>query len=60
MPLCHHTSIIVILYIYIGISQGQLSRLQLVRNAATRLLTHTKKRENYSSPGFFTLVACRI
>lgn len=31
--------------VYIGISQGQLSRLQLVQNAAARLLTHTKKRE---------------
>ncbi len=58
MPLCHHASITVILYI--GISQGQLSHLQLVQNAGARLLTHTKKRDNYSSFGFFTLVACRI
>ncbi len=44
--------------VYIGITQGQLSRLQLVQNSAARFLTRTKKRENYSSPGFFTLVAC--
>ncbi len=31
--------------VYIGISQGRLSRLQLVQNAAARLLTRTKKRE---------------
>ncbi len=43
MPMCHHASITVILYI--GISQGQLSCLQLVKNVAARLLTRTKKRE---------------
>ncbi len=31
--------------VYIGITQGQLSRLQLVQNAAARFLTRTKKRE---------------
>ncbi len=31
--------------VYIGIAQGQLSRLQLVQNAAARFLTRTKKRE---------------
>ncbi len=31
--------------VYIGITQGQLSRLQLVQNSAARFLTRTKKRE---------------
>ncbi len=32
--------------IILGNSQGQLSHLQLVQDAAARLLTRTKKREN--------------
>lgn len=32
--------------LYVGISHRQLSRLQLVQNAAARLLTGTKKREH--------------
>lgn len=32
--------------LYVGISHQQLSRLQLVQNAAARLLTGTKKREH--------------
>ncbi len=31
--------------VYIGITQGQLSRLQLVQNSAARFLTRTKNRE---------------
>ena len=32
--------------LYVGISQSELNRLQLVQNAAARLLTGTKKREH--------------
>ncbi len=31
--------------VYIGISQGQLSHLQLVQNTAARFFTYTKQRE---------------
>ena len=31
-------------YLYVGIDQAELNRLQLVQNAAARLLTGTKKR----------------
>lgn len=34
--------------LYLGVSQSLLSRLQLVQNAAARLLTGTKKREHIS------------
>ncbi len=34
--------------LYLGVSQSLLSRLQLVQNAATRLLTGTRKREHIS------------
>ena len=32
--------------LYVGIGQSELNRLQLVQNAAARLLTETKKREH--------------
>lgn len=32
--------------LYIGIDQASLSRLQMVQNAAARLLTGTRKREH--------------
>ncbi len=41
--------------LYIGISQGQLSRL-----AAAKLLTRTKKRDYHPSFGLPLLVACKI
>ncbi len=40
--------------VYIGIAQGQLSRLQLVQNAAARFLTRTKKRELLQSWFLYT------
>ena len=32
--------------LYVGVSQSSLSRLQLVQNAAARLLTNTNRREH--------------
>lgn len=34
--------------LYLGVAQSCLSRLQLVQNAAARLLTKTRKRENFT------------
>ncbi len=35
-------------YLFVGVFQSNLSRLQLVQNAAVRLLTGTRKREHIS------------
>ena len=34
--------------LYVGVNQSSLSRLQLVQNAAARLLTKTRKQEHIS------------
>jgi hypothetical protein len=43
--------------LYAGINQSTLTRLQIVQNAAARLLTGSRKRNHYSNFIFITLVA---
>ncbi len=44
--------------VLIGISQGQLSHLQLVQNTAARFFTYTKKRERELPPSWFLYTGC--
>ncbi len=60
MPLCHQASIIVILYIYRYYTGSVISSSISTKCCCKIFDSYKEERDNYSSPGFFTLVACII